>query len=226
MNKITLLMLKVITARSLIMVFMCVGFFSYKTLKNDKKLLTVIIDQGNYTQKDSVFFNKKGANNSIINFFRYRNTKNSTMNYYFKERHNQKINYNDSIYREIDSVAYVEQPTLRNNYITLGKGTSLETEEFLKDSFDYKKIQIKKWNSNKKTKSYFVKKKTKHTLNLTISKPVYNLSKNKAIIYTSIRKKSSLEETIYFLIKKEEKWTIIYKENTHYFLTLKGEFIN
>lgn len=89
----------------------------------------------------------------------------------------------------------------------MGKGTNKIVEKFLKDSFDYQDIEIKKWNINKKLRQNFIQKKTKNTINLNISKPVYNLTKDKAIIYKISGRKKHLETTLYFLSKKNRNGT-------------------
>lgn len=211
MNKITPLILKEMIARIIISILICFCCFSCNKIDEDEKILNVIIEKTNYSINDSIYFHTEGTNKQVINFFRYRFTKNTALKHILKEDYNNKIP--DSIYREIDSVIEVELPPIKgNSYILLGKGISKITENFLKDSFNYQEVEIKKWDLDKKLQKLFIQKKTQNTSNMTISKPVYNLEKNKAIIYKAIDSKN----TLYFLCKKEHKWEIIYQESIFY----------
>ena len=175
----------------------------------------IVIKDSKYTIQDSIFFIPDADNKSVIDFFRYRNTKNVGFKYIYKEGYSDTPA--DSSYREVESVVYVDIPVRGNRYIHSGKGIDKVNELFLKDSFNYKHEVLKKWNLNKDFKKRFLTEKAENSKFLIVSKPVYNLDKNKAILYKYIGVSGYYETTIYFLKKQNRKWTAVYKETTHSF---------
>lgn len=173
----------------------CFCCFSCNKIGADEQLLNIIIKESNFSIKDSIFFDKKSTNKKAVTFFERRKSKNMAFKHIYKEEYNNKIH--DSVYREIDSVLHIELPIKRNNYIMNGKGISEIAEIFLKDSFNYKDVAIKNWNLNNNMETVFVKEKIQHGRSINISKPVYNLTKDKAIVYKKLGG-NYLETTLYF----------------------------
>lgn len=206
---------KEMIVRWIIGLFIGACFSGCSVLKNDEKLLNTVIMESKYTLQDSIFFIPDTDNKSVINFFKKRNTKDVGFKYIYKEGYSDTPA--DSSYREVESVVYVNIPVKGNSYVKRGKGIDEVTELFLKDSFNYKQEALKKWNLNKDLKKKFLIEKTENSKFIIVSKPVYNLDKNKAILYKYIGVSGYYETTIYFLKKQNRKWTAVYKETTHSF---------
>ncbi|WP_040279720.1 hypothetical protein [Psychroserpens damuponensis] len=148
-------------------------------------------------------------NKDAISFFKNRNTKERTFKHANKD--GSKLKIDDSLFYKFDTIIKSPRQVKNNNYLIRGKGIDLKVERFLKDSFNYKldsifwKIDMSKFRLS-----------TKRMENqITISKPVYNLDKNKAIIFRTINSNNSLDKKIYFLRKKDEGWKVIYTESNH-----------
>ncbi|MGY0392307.1 hypothetical protein ACW5R3_07120 [Bizionia sp. KMM 8389] len=204
------------TVKITISLLILILFNSCQQIEDDEKILNIILKESNYTINDSIYFDTIANDKKVFSFFKHRNNKNIVFKHIYKN--NIKPKPNDSSFYEIDSVVKFEQPLKGNNYIMTGKGKNKIVEKFLKDSFNYQNIETKTWNINKNIEKSFTQKKNKKIKHLTISKPVYNLAKNKAIIYKSLGGQKYLETIIYFLSKEEQKWEITYTETTHSFL--------
>lgn len=216
MNKITQVTHKEMIVKIIISLLILLFFNSCQQLEDDEKILNIILKESNYSINDSVYFDTITNNKKVFSFFKHRNTKNIVFKHIYKN--NIKPKSNDSSFYEIDSVVIFEQPIKGNNYIMTGKGTNKIVEKFLKDSFNYQNVETKTWHISKNLKTSFTQLKSKKIKHLTISKPVYNLAKNKAIIYKSLGGQKYLETIIYFLSKEEQKWKITYTETTNSFL--------
>ncbi|MEO1032606.1 MAG: hypothetical protein AAFX55_14435 [Bacteroidota bacterium] len=177
---------------------------------DDCVLLEIVLNDGNYTVKDSLIFKEEVTNKSINNFFKQRKTENIVLTAKsFKK--GKPATKTDSAAMPKRRIISVKEPVTRNDYIMIGKGIDKKAEAFLKDSFNYKSIDSLKWVLNDKWENIFVVE-NKDGATLNISKPVYNLDKNKAIVYTSVLSPGWWDRTLYFLSKENGKWIIIYKE--------------
>ena len=170
-----------------------------------------MLNDNNYSIEDSLVFSKETTNKSITEFFRFRNTENVVLKMKnFKK--GKPATKTDSATMPKGNIISVKEPITRNKYITDDKGIDKKAEAFLKDSFNYKPVDTIKWSLSKKWKNTFVEK-NKYGTTLRVSKPVYNLDKNKAIMHLFESSKGWRNITLYFLSKENEKWKIIYKEN-------------
>ncbi|QHI35166.1 hypothetical protein IMCC3317_05120 [Kordia antarctica] len=190
---------------------------------DDQQLLELVLKQKQSQFSKPIYLNPNGDNNSLKDFFRFRNSENETFRFANLKDSNTEI-ANDSLYIKYDTIIYEKQKIISNNYIMNGKGIDENVETFLKDSFNYKKERIVKWvvpkslknivNKNKDTKDYLIK----------VSAPIYNLDKNKAILMTFHRSsKNMAQQNIYFIERKTENWNIIYSEESDMFLDLRIE---
>ena len=193
-----------------LLITFCLNSCKYNT-NDDYALLEFVLNDSNYTVNDSLIFNDRATNKSIITFFKRRNRENIVLvaKDFEKEKPETKT---DSTIMPKRNIISVKEPITRNKYITDGKGINEKAEAFLRDSFNYKSIDSLKWSLNDKWKNTFVEK-NKYGTTLNISKPVYNLNKDKAIVYTSAFSPGWSNRTLYFFGKENDKWKIIYKEN-------------
>ncbi len=192
-----------------ILFILCLSTCTHNT-SDDYSLLEFVLNESNYTKQDSLIFKEKVTNKRIINFFRFRSIEKVTFKPALKS--GKKIDYSDSTYIKADTIIYTKHPVTRNKYITDGKGIDKEAEVFLKDSFNYKPVDSIKWSLSEKWENTFVEK-NKYGTTLRVSKPVYNLDKNKAIMHLFESSKGWRNVTLYFLSKENGKWIIVYKEN-------------
>lgn len=215
MNKIIRLMHKEITAKLFLVIISVFTIFSCKKKSDDEKILSSILSESNFSESDSLFFNLETNNKRIIEFFRYRNTKNTVFRYAYKE--DKETNLSDSVYYKIDSVISYETPIIRNYYVKMGKGVNKLAETFLKDSFNYTKEVTKKWALEANHKIVFTNYDTNKKLDISV--PVYNLKKDKAIVYETIHEGQFVISKIYLLKKTESKWETVFKEvdSNYYF---------
>ncbi len=203
------------TAKLFLVIISVFTIFSCKKKSDDEKILSSILSESNFSESDSLFFNLETNNKRIIEFFRYRNTKNTVFSYAYKR--DEETNLSDSTYYKIDSVISNKKPIIKDYYIKTGKGVNKLAETFLKDSFNYSNEVAKKWVLEKNHKIVF----TNYDANkkLDISVPVYNLKKDKAIVYETIREDKFVISKIYLLKKTELKWETVFKEvdSNYYF---------
>ena len=121
----------------------------------------------------------------------------------------------DSLFYKYDTIIYTYRPVKNDNYLNRGKGVTEKSETFLKDSFNYQTDTIK-WNYEDSNKYHIFKEgELKKGRKLTISKPVYNLKKDKAIVRKSLisaNGKWSGERAIYFFEKKKNQWILVFQQ--------------
>jgi len=134
---------KQMTTKLFLVIISVFTIFSCKKKSDDEKILSSILSESNFSKSDSLFFNLETNNKRIIEFFRYRNTKNTVFRYAYKEY--KETNLSDSVYYKIDSVISYEKQIIRDYYVKMGKGVNKFAETFLKDSFNYTKEVTKKW---------------------------------------------------------------------------------
>ena len=177
---------------------------------NDTKILNLVLRENNISKNDSLVFEKRVSNKKSINFFKFRNSKNTAFQLIFRD--SVKPKFNDSTYYEIDTVVQFEQSIKSNNYLMKGKGINNDAERFLKDSFDYGKERILNWTLTDYYNNIFISKNKYKFSHLMISAPIYNLGENKAILFKTISNKGGYESIIYFMKKNNDDWEIIYQE--------------
>ena len=209
-------MRKEMTVKLFTVIILTLFFYSCEKKNVDKKILDSILYQSSFSKSDSLFFNLESDNKKTITFFRYRNSKNIVYKSNTDKNYKKSIQ-NDSVYFDTSPLLPFEKPITRDAYIKMGKGINEVAETFLKDSFYYGNVIIKNWDLDNKQqavfKSFFKKKE------LDISPPVYNLKKDKAIVYKRISEGRFVINTIYLLRKNDSKWETVFKEvdSTYYF---------
>jgi hypothetical protein len=189
-----------------ILIIFC--FSSCKEIKNDDIHLAELI-LNDYDNTDLITIRNQSNNKDVISFFNNRNTKEETFKHANKD--GSKLKIDDSLFYKFDTIIKSTRQVKNNNYLIRGKGIDLKVERFLKDSFNYKLDSIF-WKIDMSKFSLSTKKMEKQ---ITISKPVYNLDKNKAIVFRTINSKNWVDKKIFFLRKKDEGWKVIYTESNH-----------
>lgn len=210
MNKITQIMHKEMIVKIVMGFVLFISLFSCRSKENDEMILELILIESEISFKDSLSFNKVVSNRAVIKFFKSRNSNDRFFRYTYNE--SNKLKAKDSSFYEVDSLEFFTQPINNNSYIRTGKGIDERVEEFLKDSFNYKEVEFKKWNISKGLKTNFIKDSINIKKVLTISKPVLNLNKRKAIVFKTIVSDVWVETTVYFLMKENDDWVVFYKE--------------
>lgn len=176
----------------------------------DNVLLEVILNDYTLEKNDSFYLNIDATNQRVIRFFESRNKDLTTFSYGNKD--GTEIKYNDSLFIEYDTI--IKNPYLikEDNYIKFGKGINEIAETFLKDSFNYKS-RSNKWN----IEEYKFYSNSKNGIRVDVSSPVYNLDKDKAIIFqnNTFGKKKTI---LFYLIQKiDDQWVIVFKQKNEYF---------
>ncbi|RNC85125.1 MAG: hypothetical protein ED556_11200 [Winogradskyella sp.] len=182
-----------------------------KTHIDDYKILEFVLNENNFKIEDSIFFINNASNKRVIDFFGDRNKEFFVIQPIAKNQIDVKTN---------DSVIDFNRKLIQNiseiktdNYIIMGKGINKDAEEFLKDTFNYKIIDSITWNLNGSHKNNFLSEREIAQKSFSISKPLYNLDKNKSIVFTKKSTISWRDRTLYFLKKIDDKWILVYKEN-------------
>ena len=225
MNKTTLQMQKVMTVKIVsLFVLTLLGAMSCQKdqISNDTQLLELVLKQKENQSKDSIFLNPIGDSRAILGFFRSRNNANEVFRFANFENSKKEIT-NDSLFIKYDTIIYEKKKIVNNNYLMNGKGIDEKVEVFLKDSFDYKKERVVNWVVPKSLKHISLKTKGSENVEMIrVSAPVYNLDKNKAVLFTFEQSyKSTAVQSIYFVKKNNAVWNIIYTESQVMFLDLK-----
>lgn len=200
------------TARLLILLLLVVTLYSCKTevVNDDKVLLNFILKERNYLKKDSVYIQNISDNKRIKKFFRIRNIKEEFHG--FSKKNREIIIEKDSSFVQLDTIIY--KPIARDDYLNNGKGINKKAEFFLKDTFNYGFSSFK-WNFKKTMYNVNPEDTTIIKSNLRVSKPVFNGSKTKAIIYTRETLNYYIEY-IYLLEKIDNKWEIVFKQSNNF----------
>jgi hypothetical protein len=184
-----------------------------KAQQNDDKILfKLVMKDLKYDLKDSVFLNSNANNKAIIDFFRIRNTEEMSFRLTNKDR--LPFVKDDSLFIKYDSVIYSPIALKGNSYIFNGKGLSDEAEKFLQDSFNYKFDSIH-WDYTVSEYNIYKEDELKNGNKLKISKPVFNLNKNKAILTRSLEssnKKWISDRGFYLFEKKDNDWNLVFKQ--------------
>lgn len=176
---------------------------------NDHQLLELILKELKYEKRDSIYLVNTSNNSNIKTFFRFRNTKEVGYRLAFKDG---RIVPNDTLFYKYDTIIFKPRPVKNDSYLRRGKGVTEMTENFLKDSFNYATDFIK-WNYDAKNYNIFKEDELKMGKRLMISKPVYNLKQDKAIVFKSLTSRTWLgEKAIYFFQKKGNQWELIFKQ--------------
>jgi len=189
-------------------------------LSDDQQLLELVLKE-KQNQSNSIYLNQKGDSKRVTDFFRLRQRKQRTFTIEYKD----SISPIDTLTPRKGKIVYKNRKVKSNNYITWGKGIDKKTEDFLKDSFDYKQERIINWTLPKTLKNVSIEKKgSENYKKIRVSAPVYNLNKSKAILFTIEQSnKNTAVQSIYFVKKYNDVWNIIYQEELDWFLDLKIE---
>lgn len=202
---------EMIVKKFLFLVVLLVLISCSKKISEDIELLNLVLSESSYKLDDSIHLIKESDNSKIILFFKLRNIQESGLSFFKKINDSNQLG--DSLVKPFDSVVSKPLKIKSNQYLIRGKGINEKTEVFLKDSFNYAQSNII-WNFHKTSYNVApIEDSVSNFSRLKISKPVYNLNNNKAIIFkTLMLKKGKQKNTIYFLEKTKNKWHILYNE--------------
>lgn len=227
MNKTIHLMQKVKTVKRIaffMLILLTVVSCQKEQQSDDQQLLELVLQEKQNQSNRSIYLNPIGENKTVRDFFRFRNTENTTFRFANHDNSKTKM-VDDSIYVKYDTIIYEKKKITHNDYLMNGKGVDKELETFLKDSFNYKQERVVTWLKPVSINNISLNQDNSNKENvITISTPVYNLDKNKAIIKTFYRSsRNTAQHSIHFIEKNKDSWTIIYSEKGDMFLDLKIE---
>jgi hypothetical protein len=197
----------------ILVLFLTLSMVSCDKTNDNQILFDLIVNESHFTEDDSIKFNRFASNNEVIEFFRLRNTKNIVFKQIIADSVKPLIQ-SDSTYHKIDSIAYYEKKVKGNYYLTKGKGINNDVELFLKDSFNYKFSDSIYWKIPEKFNNSILHN-TEENKSLSISKPVYNLERDKAIVLKRIHSNRFEHKTIYFFKKINNEWFKVYSQSNN-----------
>ncbi|MBC8754238.1 hypothetical protein H2O64_06110 [Kordia sp. YSTF-M3] len=217
-------MQKVMTVKivSFLVLILLITISCQKDTQNDDiKILEIVLQEKQNQSNKAVFLDPIGKSNTTLDFFNLRKKKNRT----FTIEYQDSISPNDTLTQRKGKTVYKDLEITQNNYIAWGKGVDKKTEGFLKDSFNYKDERTINWTLPKTLNNILLKKEgSEKGKKIRVSAPIYNLDKNKAVLFTFEQSyKSTVVQSIYFVKKNNAVWDIIYTESQVMFLDLKIE---
>ena len=171
---------------------------------NDSLLLKEVLDESQISRNDSISFEVYSSNELGLAFFNRRNMINYSFSFIYDD-----VKISDSLYIKPKVVKKLFLKTTKDNYLNSGKGVNTLAESFLKDSFSCKKLDKVKWVLSEDCRRSFVEGGKKKLL---VSKPIYNTTNSKAIIYKIITAKNFIDRTLYFFEKKRGEWLIVFSQ--------------
>lgn len=224
MNKTIHQMQKVKTVKRiafLMLILLTVASCQKDEQNDDTKILELALKESQNQSNKMIFLDPIGKSKTTLYFFNLRKKKNRT----FTIEYQDSISPNDTLTPRKGKAVYRDLEITQNSYLTWGKGVDKKTEDFLKDSFNYKDERIIDWILPKTLNNISLKKKDfEKGKKIRVSAPVYNLDKNKAVLFTYEQShKSTATQKIYFIEKNKGVWNIIYTEKLNWFLDLKIE---